>query len=318
MMQQILDAIRAGNAAFASALFVQMGLTNEARLLQEAWAAGKSGEPLAQFAIGLMDVASRRAARAVVPDEIAGQAVPLPGSSMPVAPLPQAPIALSLIGDILGAVAPIVGGALGSVIPGIGTAAGAALGGVLSGGLGNLSGPGSTVGTGGFSGLPVMPGGLLTPGIGPTLGQVGGALQNFPGILNNLGFGPGLNGSGGPLPAQPLPQLTMGPGFATSATKPTQASRLQAPMGFVIVTVKPNDPFFSSAMQIGGVVQRDGAVKIAMRKEVARKMGYWKPKVRPLLTSSERKTIRRAQTLKRKVARVAKMAGVDCKLPRRR
>lgn len=79
----------------------------------------------------------------------------------------------------------------------------------------------------------------------------------------------------------------------------------RAPRGYVVVY--PDDPS-----------GRTGT-PVAMLKSVARSCGYWKPTPKPVMTSSDMKTLRKADRLQKKVDRIAKMANsVGGKAPLRR
>lgn len=215
----------------------------------------------------------------------------------------------SLIGDLIGAVGggTAIGGAIGSIIPGIGTAAGAAIGGFLGGSGG---------GGGGGAQLPFNPdnpANLSEAELAAALEAIRN--QYGPGGLSGGGGNFGGGGAGGSF--APTGDACFSTALAPCAVKPMQQQRLRAPHGYVIVTITPNHPAYSAAVSSGlAMIGPDGA-KIAMKKEVARKEGLWRPRRKPLMTGGDMNTIRKANRLRKKAARVAKAAGVPgCRVPK--
>ena len=152
------------------------------------------------------------------------------------------------------------------------------------------------------------------PAVGPGAGALGD-LRDAYGALTGQGnqLGPQL-----PAPSGGSAMSLFGPPIQ----KGMATTRLQAPKGFVIVTITEGNDGYSQALSsgIGMPATKNGrpAVKFAMEKTLARKMGLWKPRPKPLLTRAEVRTIDKAARLQRKVATVAKKAGVSCRVPRKR
>lgn len=232
---------------------------------------------------------------------------------------------------------PIGGAVIGGILGGPGGAtAGYTIGGAISGAGGGGQTPGIIAGgfgegtsTGGASGFlnqyGDLLGDILTGGIGGA--TAGGSLPvTIPGGTNLNDLAEILLGAAGGSaqgntygdvqePYNP-PVYTPAPTGASNAvmSAPGKQVRLKAPRGYVIVEVRPGEPFYAEASKVGQVSER--GFKVAMRKETARKYGLWKPQPKPLLTRSEMRTIRKANTLKRKVASTAQAAGVEgCKMP---
>ena len=304
LLAEALTLASSGSGPAAAAKLADAGYPTYAQELNKAWVDGASPTDLYKIVASIPPVTFNspeaktdmaqlnelelaNAAPVQTSLSNAGGFNPLP-TQFGTAPPPSA----SLFGDIIRAVVPG-----GQQITNIGNA----LGGVL--GIG---------------------GGSATPGIAQPAPQPAGG-TDIGAIIQDLITGGAISVAAGAATGQysqpgtaPAPATNFAPGFAVAATKPGASVRLTAPKGFVIVTIRPNDPYFVAAVSQGGVAQPDGSVKLAMRKEVARKMGYYKPRAKPLLTASQRRTIRKAETLKRKVAQVAKSAGVSCTMPRKR
>lgn len=289
-----LDALSSSNVSYAAALISDAGYPSVAAKVHEAGIMGAPADDLKRIATNLLTQAGANVDTA-------------PSGALPTSPPVPVPVSSSSGGGLGG----LIGGAVGSLIPGIGTAAGGtigtAIGGLLGGGGGNsspnpgpmLPNPGYTVpytgptgvfagagfGPGGLSDTPIIPGGVLTPGIGPTFGQVSDIFQDL--------FGPSTNGTQTPtMPAPPAYSLA-----GTNLAKPTAHAQLAAPApGFVIAKVKATDPLFTPAVAAGGIPQPDGSVKIAMRKEYAKAHGYWKPRAKPLISAAQAKRIRKAKS----------------------
>lgn len=208
-----------------------------------------------------------------------------------------------------------LGGALGAGLSGGG------VGDILQGGIqgGGIQTPGGLYGNGNAGGIapgnqPVIPSSALPDWLKNALGLNGGKSVNE-----------NVNGNGGMVPGvfdvgdifQMLPNFQGGNGQVGSSlmlpgiVQPTAQTRLKAPKGYVIVEVAPDHPLYPVAVNAGGVQQPDGAVKIAMRKQQAKDMKLWKKRPKPALTSGDMKTLRRAETLKKKVARAYLKAGVS-------
>lgn len=195
-------------------------------------------------------------------------------------------------------------------------AGGRFLGNIVTGNpVGGIIGLGADIlgGIGGIAGGSPAAGGVVPPNLGQQVSDMLGGLDL--GGSAQLPFGDEAVQTG-PI----YVDTPNGTEVATSnavVTKPMTAPRLKAPRGSVIVTVYPGQPYYSEARQLGKPVE-NGGYKVAINKKVARGCGLYKTPVKPLLTSSERKTIRRAETLKRQVAKTAKAAGISCTVPRRR
>lgn len=185
-----------------------------------------------------------------------------------------------------------------------------------------------------ISGFPTLPpqGGQGTP-TGPTLGQQVPLLPDWvtsdqvKTLLGYIGIGSGSGGSGSgsstqtPAQFQPTgPTLPAGPPTyqnwqgqnlltMPSAVAPMQDTRLKAPRGYVIVSIKQGHPTYDAAKSLGGVLQSNGDVKIAMLKSMARKAG-WKPRQKPLLTASDGRILKKARRLESKLERETAKAGV--------
>ncbi len=184
-------------------------------------------------------------------------------------------------------------------------------------------------GQGGQAGTPHLGGGNLGAPQLPT--DPSWWLQQGQGLRDAL-IGPpnGGNGNGNgndfPLPF-PIPQGMSLYGMLTGSgsngnfnglmmpglVSPSAQARLKAPKGYVIVEIQPNDPLYPVAVDAGGVAQPGGSVKVAMMKEKARKCGYWKRRPKPALTSGDMKTLRKAERLKKKVAKTYLRAGIGPK-----
>ncbi len=204
--------------------------------------------------------------------------------------------------------------------------------------------------------LPTFNPGSLPSGLPQWVHDAAGAYQTGAGVYNALfGGGPGTGGSAGGaegiyagLTEAQIAQMAadlqaaygqsaqgnaVGPNLPTyldpngaspigmglpAILKPSQTTRLRSPKGYVTVLVPNGHPGYTDAINAGGIITAQG-VKISMMKEVARKFKLWKPRPKPLLSSSDMRTIRKANSLKRKVARAAKSAGIQgCRTPRKR
>jgi hypothetical protein len=255
-MSILSDAINAaadGNYSFAAAKIAEAGFPDIASQVQQSGIMGAPPQDVARIATNLLKGKGGSGGNASVPTVLTDVAF----SPAPVGF--QAPVAKFDFGNLLGAI-PVIGGTLETVYD-VGDAV---LGSGVFGGGGlpdtsQLPSPGYVTPyagpTGAFAGLantPIIPGGLLTPGIGPTIGTVTDVFANF-------------FGSGGADPTQTLPAPTLQLAGSNLA-KPAAHRQLMAPApGFVIATVKATDPLFTAAVAAGGVPQANGSVKIAMR-----------------------------------------------------
>lgn len=97
--------------------------------------------------------------------------------------------------------------------------------------------------------------------------------------------------------------------FGPLMTAPNQSVRYVAPRGYVVVTLPLNHPYANDVMATGGVKHGNG-IKIAIQKEAAKDFKLWKPRAKPLITASQARTIQKAHTLEKKLARVTAKAGV--------
>lgn len=183
------------------------------------------------------------------------------------------------------------------------------------------------------SGAPNFPVPQPPPGIAPTdgFGNVPDWYKRGQQFRNQL-LGTMGNGNGnGPLP-NPLGIPTInwmnkgidyfGPGgnfwdgngsasmMMPGIVSPAADVRLKAPKGYVIVTIPYGHPMQQLAAQAGGVQQDDGSIKVAMQKCYARDMKLWKPRSKPPMTAADKKTIRKARTLRKRAAKLAADAGV--------
>ena len=118
-------------------------------------------------------------------------------------------------------------------------------------------------------------------------------------ILDFLGWGEqpgtGVTTNGNRLPAQDgMGNVVNGGGMTAPATgcavvmAPQYQQRVVCPPGYVSV----RDP------QTGG--------KVCMLKEVAKSCGLWRPRPKPLLTASDRRTLSKASSVMRRVDNVVK------------
>lgn len=103
------------------------------------------------------------------------------------------------------------------------------------------------------------------------------------------------------VPSNGVPTQTA-PSPGTSMTKNFAGCAITMPLGRRTVAYAP--PGY-----VAVDTDNDGITDTAMLKPVARACGLWKPRPKPLLTASERKTLNKATSVMRKVDSVVKQTN---------
>lgn len=151
-------------------------------------------------------------------------------------------------------------------------------GGGARGGTNTIPAPGPIGGFGGLN-LPVGFGGR-------------GGFGGFGGAGAGGDFGPPAFGPAVPLPGVATGGLDLCGPMASMIPLQMTARAMQIP-GYVVVTLPAS---------CGGAAGQ----KVHVLKEVARKMGWWRPTPRALLTAGDAKCLRRSRTLENKLVRLTK------------
>lgn len=155
-------------------------------------------------------------------------------------------------------------------------------------------------------------------------GQLGGLAGQIFGINGNGQRGLPIPGPGqqfptmlAPQPPQQVPQLP--PGFFPPPSQRAQPTngQLQQELGQLLggnqLVMEPMQKVINTSPPGWVIVTLPNGSKKAVRKEVARCLGLWKPRKKPPISASDWSKLKRARSVEKKAKRIAETANFRCK-----